>query len=297
MTCSPCFQRRETAAVERTLRDQVAIVAGGSGGIGSVTVRAMLEAGMRVVVGAPGDDLLVALAAELASYGDRALFVPTDVTLREEVDALVERTLAAFGRIDAVANVAGIGSSPALCDDTDAQIESVLAVNLLGAARLMHAALPAMKAQRSGAIVNVGSVAGEAGVMGIYSASKFGLRGLTDSVRREVRSFGIGVTLIEPGFVRSALNEAMTGLPGPEIVADAIVSAIQRPRRLVIVPWWPYRWAVLAVKMFPGLTDLVFGDARIQARLNRDARAARPKCRATNCIERGSSYRCIDRHR
>ncbi len=58
-----------------------------------------------------------------------------------------------------------------------------------------------MRAQRGGAIVNIGSVAGEAGVMGIYSGSKFGLRGLTDSVRRELRSEGIGVTLIEPGFV------------------------------------------------------------------------------------------------
>jgi NAD(P)-dependent dehydrogenase (short-subunit alcohol dehydrogenase family) len=257
------------------LHDRVAIVAGGSGGIGSATVRAMLDAGMKVAVAAPADNLLVALAAELASYGERVLCFPTDVTVREQVDTLVERVLAAYGRIDAVANVAGIGSSPALCDDSDAQIESVLAVNLLGAARLMHAVLPYMKAQRSGAIVNVGSVAGEAGVMGIYSASKFGLRGLTDSVRREVRSYGVGVTLIEPGFVRTVLNSAMSGLPGPEIVAKAIVRAVVRPRRLVIVPWWPYRWAVLAVKLFPGLTDLVFGDARIQARLNRDARAAR----------------------
>ena len=87
-----------------------------------------------------------------------------------------------------LANVAGIGSSPSLCDCTDDELERVLAVNLLGAARLMHAVLPVMKAQRRGAIVNVGSVAGEAGVMGIYSASKFGLRGLSDSVRREVRS-------------------------------------------------------------------------------------------------------------
>ena len=78
----------------------------------------------------------------------------------------------------------------------------MLAVNLLGAARMMHAVLPVMKAQRRGAIVNVGSVAGEAGVLGMYSGSKFGLRGLNDSVRREVRSYGIGVTLIEPGFVQ-----------------------------------------------------------------------------------------------
>jgi NAD(P)-dependent dehydrogenase (short-subunit alcohol dehydrogenase family) len=131
-----------------------------------------------------------------------------------------------------------------------------------------------MKAQRSGAIVNVGSVAGEAGVMGIYSASKFGLRGLTDSLRRELRSDGIGVTLIEPGFVQTTMNGPMRNLPPPEIVADAIVAAVERPRRRHIVPGG-YRVPVFLIKVFPGLTDLVFGDARVQRRLNRDARAAR----------------------
>jgi len=97
-----------------------------------------------------------------------------------------------------LANVAGVGSSPSFCDSTDEELERVLAVNLLGAARMMHAVLPIMKAQRRGSIVNVGSIAGGSGVMGMYSGSKFGLRGLTDSVRREVRSENIGVTLIEP---------------------------------------------------------------------------------------------------
>ncbi|MBV8601288.1 MAG: SDR family oxidoreductase, partial [Candidatus Eremiobacteraeota bacterium] len=124
-------------------------------------------------------------------------------------------------------------------------------------------------------IVNIGSIAGEAGIMGIYSASKFGLRGLTDSVRREVRSLGISVTLIEPGFVRTPMNAAMGDrLPSPEIVAEAVVDAIARPRRRRIVPR-RYRVALLLFKAFPPLTDLVFGDARIQHRLNRDARAAR----------------------
>ena len=73
----------------------------------------------------------------------------------------------------------------------------------------MHAVLPMMIAKKKGAIINIGSVAGEAAVMGVYSGSKFGLRGLNDSVRREVRMYGIGVTLIEPGFVRSPMNAAM----------------------------------------------------------------------------------------
>jgi NAD(P)-dependent dehydrogenase (short-subunit alcohol dehydrogenase family) len=254
--------------------EAVVIVAGASGGIGSATVRALLAGGYRVVAAAPADSLLDALARELEPHADRTLVVPTDITDRAEVDALVASTLARFGRIDALANVAGIGSSPSFCDTSDAEIERVLAVNLLGAARVMHAVLPVMIAQRRGAIVNVGSVAGEAGVMGVYSASKFGLRGLSDTVRREVRSLGIGVTLVEPGFVRTPMNAAMTRLPGPEVVADAIVAAIRRPRRVHIVPK-RYRLAVFAAKTFPALTDLVFGDARVQRRLNRDARAER----------------------
>lgn len=256
------------------LHGRVAIVAGASGGIGTATVRALLSRGMNVVLAAPQDALLEAAARENEAYGERVLVVPTDITVRAEVDALVARALVTFGRVDVLANVAGIGSSPSLCDTTDDELERVLAVNLLGAARLIHAVLPVMKAQRGGAIVNVGSVAGEAGVMGIYSASKFGLRGLTDSLRREVRSDGIGVTLIEPGFVQTTMNGPMRNLPPPEIVADAIVAAVERPRRRHIVPG-RYRLALLLIKAFPGLTDVVFGDARVQRRLNRDARAAR----------------------
>jgi NAD(P)-dependent dehydrogenase (short-subunit alcohol dehydrogenase family) len=237
-------------------------------------VRALLAKRFTVVLAAPQDALLDRIAQELVSFGERVLVVPTDIRVRADVDAVVARTLVAFGRIDVLANVAGIGSSPALCDCTDAELERVLAVNLLGAARMMHAVLPVMKAQRRGAIVNVGSVAGEAGVLGIYSASKFGLRGLSDSVRREVRSFNVGVTLVEPGFVRTAMNPSMRDLPGPEIVADAIVAAASRPRRVRVVPA-SYRVAVFLMKTFPALADVVFGDARIQQRLNRDARAER----------------------
>ncbi len=252
----------------------VAIVAGASGGIGTVTARALLAAGYRVVLAAPDDPLLDALAREVAPHADRALVVPADITRRADVDMLVARTLVRFGRIDALVNAAGIGSAPSFCDSSDEDLERVLAVNLLGAARMMHAVLPAMRARGSGAIVNVGSVAGEAGVLGVYSASKFGLRGLTDSVRREVRSFGIGVTLIEPGFVATPMNGPMRNLPSPEIVANAILRAIRRPRRVDIVPR-RYRLVVWLVKTFPALTDRVFGDARVQRRLNRDARAAR----------------------
>jgi NAD(P)-dependent dehydrogenase (short-subunit alcohol dehydrogenase family) len=255
----------------------VAIITGASGAIGSATVRAFAARGTDVVLAAvEGErEALEALASEARGKGVKALVVPTDVTKRGDIDRLVATTISEFGTVDVLANVAGIGSSPSLGDETDENIERVFAINLLGFARTMHAVLPMMIAKKKGSIVNIGSVAGEAAVMGVYSGSKFGLRGLNDSVRREVRMYGIGVTLIEPGFVRSPMNAAMgDGLPSPDIVANAIVGAVDRPRRRIIVPK-RYNVPVFFVKMFPGLVDLVFGDARIQDRLNRDAREAR----------------------
>ena len=258
-----------------SLRGAVAIVAGASGAIGAATCRALAAHGVHVVFASLDDAMLAALAADARAAQLSHLAVPTDLRSRSDIDRLVAATLETFGRIDILVNAAGIGSSPAMCDSSDAELEDVVAINLLGPARLMHAVLPTMKAQRRGSIVNVGSIAGEAGVMGMYSASKFGLRGLTDSVRREVKSFGIAVSLIEPGFIRTAMNAQMTNrLPGPEIVAEAIIDAIQRPRRTRIVPA-NYILPALLARSFPALVDAVFADARIQKRLNRDARAAR----------------------
>jgi NAD(P)-dependent dehydrogenase (short-subunit alcohol dehydrogenase family) len=259
------------------LNGRVAIVIGASGDIGSATVRAFAAAGAHVVLAAPESEipLLDQVAAEAERCGVRALVVPTDVTIRAEIDCLVATTLDAFETIDVLANVAGRGSSPALCDDSDDDLRRTVEVNLLGCARTIHAVLPVMKMQRRGSIVNVGSIAGEVAVTGIYSATKFGLRGLTDTVRREARSCNIGVTLVEPGFVRSKMSHAMgDGLPSPDIVARAILRAAQRPRRCVIVPAY---WAlpIYAGKLFPGLFDRIFGNARIQNRLNRDTRADR----------------------
>lgn len=260
-----------------SLNGLVALVTGASGGIGSATARAFADAGVHVVLADIDDEGMHRVAADVSARGVRALPVRTDVTNRAQIETLVQLAMAEFGHIDIVANVAGIGSSPSLCDSTSEELERVVDVNLLGPARLIHAVLPIMKAQRRGWIVNVGSIAGDVGVMGMYTASKFGVRGLTDTVRREVKADNIAVTLVQPGFVRTAMNDAMgDGLPGPEVVANAIVRAVRRPRRGRIVPA-SYRLPVYIAKLFPGLTDLVFGNARIQQRLNRDARAARTR--------------------
>ncbi|HTU70660.1 MAG TPA: SDR family oxidoreductase [Candidatus Baltobacteraceae bacterium] len=255
------------------------VIVGASGGIGSATARAFARAGANLTLAAPESERapLEERAREAREAGVQALAVSVDVTERAQIDRLIELSLQRFGRIDVLVNLAGIGSAPSLCESTDEEIALVFNVNLVGCARLMHAALPVMKAQGCGSIVNVGSIAGEAGVMGVYSASKFGMRGLTDSVRREVRSHGVRVTLIEPGFVRTAMNAAMgEGLPSPDVVADAIVDAVRRPRRVRIVPK-RYVLPIVLARAFPGLLDVVFGHPRIQHRLNRDARAERAR--------------------
>jgi NAD(P)-dependent dehydrogenase (short-subunit alcohol dehydrogenase family) len=266
------------------LRGMTGIVTGAAGGIGSATARAFAAQGANLVLTDTSSSGLDVLATELRTGGAAVCSIAADITRREDIDRVVAAAMRTFGRVDILANIAGVSTSPSLCDASDQELERVVMVNLLGCARTMHAVLPIMKSQRSGSIINVGSVAGEAGIMGIYSASKFGLRGLSDSVRREVRSCGINVSLIEPGFVRTSFNAAMKGkLPGPVIVADAILNAIRRPRRRRVVPAW-YYVPVFLVNAFPGLTDLVFGDARIQDRLNEDART--PRSATANATQR-----------
>jgi short-subunit dehydrogenase len=112
-------------------------------------------------------------------------------------------------------------------------------------------------------IINIGSVAGEVATSTLYSASKFGLRGFNDALRRELRHDNIDVVLISPGFIRTTMtSDVKVPMPGPDVVAQAVVSAIRRPRRKIIVPW-PYRLLTVAAKV-PWLADLVLGGNAVQ---------------------------------
>jgi short-subunit dehydrogenase len=234
----------------------VVIITGASSGIGAATARRLGCAGMVLVLAARRADEMVAVARDIEANGGTAVVVPTDVRNPAEVAALVDRAVAVGGRIDVLINNAGVGGSASVLAD-DAVVDAMLEVNLRAPIRLMRAVIPIMKTQGSGAIVNIGSVAGEIGVAGTYSATKFALRGLTDSVRRELAGTGIGVTLIEPGYIATPFTRNRRGLPGPEIVAAAVERAIARPRRRVVVPVW-YRGAILAANALPAVTDRLY---------------------------------------
>jgi NAD(P)-dependent dehydrogenase (short-subunit alcohol dehydrogenase family) len=234
----------------------VVIVTGASSGIGRATAIRLGHAGHTVVLAARRADDLDTVAAEIIAAGGAAVAVPTDVRDPAATAALIERATELTGRLDGLVNNAGVGGATSILA-ADADVAQVVEVNLLGPIRLMRAVVPIMREQRAGSIVNIGSVAGEIGIGGVYSASKFALRGMTDSVRRELTGTGIGVTLIEPGFIAGDANSRRPGLPGPEIVAAAVERALRRPRRRIVVPA-KYRAAILLANALPGLTDRLY---------------------------------------
>jgi NAD(P)-dependent dehydrogenase (short-subunit alcohol dehydrogenase family) len=233
----------------------VVIVTGASSGIGAEIAQRLGRAGHVVVLAARRAAELTEVATRIEADGGSAVPVPTDIRDPADVGALIERAAALTGRIDVLINNAGVGGASTVLADDDV-VDAMIEVNLRAPIRLMRAVVPVMRAQGAGSIINIGSVAGEVGIGGVYSATKFALRGMTDSVRRELAGTGIGVTLIEPGYIATAFN-GRTGLPGPEIVAAAVEKALRRPRRRIVVPL-KYRFVIPLANALPAIVDRVY---------------------------------------
>jgi NAD(P)-dependent dehydrogenase (short-subunit alcohol dehydrogenase family) len=184
---------------------KVWFVTGASSGIGAAVVNAALDAGHRVVATARNLEKLRSVLREPAS--DRLAFVQLDVSNEARAQKAVAAAVEKFGRVDVLVNNAGYSLLGSLEAMTTEQIELQLETNFFGALYVMRAALPVMRRQRSGRIINVSSLAGVMGFKscGAYAASKFAVEGLSLSVAQEVEPFGIKVTLVEPGFFRTDL--------------------------------------------------------------------------------------------
>jgi short-subunit dehydrogenase len=244
-----------------SIASKVVIITGASTGIGAATAELLACRGASIVLAARRADMLANVEREITSRGGKAVALPTDVTINADIEKLVNETLARFGRIDALVNNAGVAGGNSILADTEV-LDRIIAVNLIAPAHLMKAVIPVMLQQGSGSIVNIGSIAGEIGVGAMYSASKFGLRGLNDAVRREFIGRGIYVTLIEPGYIRTAMTAKRTKrMPGPEIVAKAVLQALKRPRRKVIVPSY-YQVPRLLISLFPRTADRLINSRR-----------------------------------
>ncbi|HEX4370982.1 MAG TPA: SDR family oxidoreductase [Rhizomicrobium sp.] len=219
----------------QNIKDKVVVITGASSGLGEATARALANEGAKLVLGARRMDRLKALASEL-SLGDKAA-VQTDVSDYAQVKHLVDHAVKTHGHIDVILNNAGLMPLSPLdrlkIEDWDRMID----VNIKGVLYGIAAVLPHMKAQKSGHIINVSSVAGHRvrPTSTVYSATKTAVRVISEGLRQEVTPYNIRTTIISPGAVSSELLESITekdivqnlsGVRDMAIPADSFASMV-----------------------------------------------------------------------
>ena len=253
------------------IKNKVAIVTGASSGIGEATARAFGREGAKVVLAARRVDKLQILAQEIDSMntGAETLVIQADLSKLDDIQAMIAQTLEKFGRIDILVNNAGFGRLDWLENlDPIKDIQAQIELNVLGVIQTTRQVLPVMMEQRAGSIINMCSMAGLVATptYTVYAASKHAVHGFSEALRREVKPWGIDVSLIYPGgvvteFTQHAGIKRKTNAKTPksmlltaEQVANAVVKLVKRPRRMLIIPWL---WSVTVFmnRFLPGLVD------------------------------------------
>ncbi len=198
--------------MDSNIAGKVVVITGASSGLGEAAARHLSAAGATVVLGARRVDRLNALAQDLQGRGGTALAMATDVTDRNHVKRLVDAAVKACGRIDVMLNNAGLMPQSPLdrlkIDEWDRMID----VNIKGTLYGIAAALPYMKAQKSGHIINVSSVAGHKvrSPGTVYAATKHAVRVISEGLRMEVKPYNIRTTIISPGAVATELPDSIS---------------------------------------------------------------------------------------
>ena len=255
----------------KTLTDKVVLITGASSGFGEEAARQFAKEGCIVVLASRRMQRLTELAEQIRAEGGQALAVGLDVSEQAQIDEAVKTVLDKFGKIDILFNNAGYGSMDWLETlDPAADIDTQINVNLRGLIQVSRAVLPAMLARRAGTIINMSSVAGliAAPMYSIYCATKYGVRGFTEALRREVAPFGIQVCGIYPGPAVTDFgqqpgreNAIKQNLKTPgwiymssDSVARRIVGLAKHPKRALVIPWW-FRPIIVIDSLLPGLVD------------------------------------------
>src|SRR6266545_3598173 len=214
--------------MSNNIQGKVVVITGASSGLGEATARDLSAQGATVVLGARRADRIKSLADELTRRGGKALAVPTDVIHSEQVKKLVDGAVQAYGRIDVMINNAGLMPQSPLERLRIDEWNRMVDVNIKGVLYGIAAALPYMKQQKAGHIINVSSVAGHKVGPGfaVYAATKHAVRALSEGLRQEVKPYNIRTTVISPGAVATELPNSVTEPDIAEKVRKAYEIAI-----------------------------------------------------------------------
>lgn len=226
-----------------SLKGKNALITGAGKGLGRAIAIALAQEGVNVGLVARTESELNKVADELTEWNVRTAIATADVSSIDEVNGAVEQIKSELGPIDILINNAGIGTFGSFLDLEPSQWEDVVKINLFGVYYVTRAVLPEMIERKTGDIVNISSTAGQRGaaITSAYSASKFGVMGLTESLMQEVRKYNIRVTALTPSTVATdmSINLKLTdGNPDrvmqPEDFAELVVSQLKLNRRVFV---------------------------------------------------------------
>lgn len=227
----------------QNLKGKNALITGAGKGIGKAVALALAAEGVNIVLLARTKSQLEQVAKEIEALGVKAFTVTADVADINSVNAAIDQALAEFKTIDILINNAGVGKFGKFLELTPEEFEHVIKVNLMGTYYATRAVLPGMIAQESGDIINISSTAGLKGaaITSAYSASKFAVMGLTESLMQEVRKHNIRVTALTPSTVATDMAIELNLTDGnpervmqAEDVAELIVAQLKLNRRVFI---------------------------------------------------------------
>jgi short-subunit dehydrogenase len=258
-------------------RDKVALITGGSGGLGRALAGTLAAAGARVIVTARNADPLEATAVAIRQRGGQATAMPADITCQDQVERLFQQAIGQFGRLDMLVNSAGRSQRGEAIDTTPEEFCDLMALNFIAAVRCTRAAVPHLLASR-GHVVNIGSLAGKAAVryVGAYPATKFALSAYSAQLRLELGPRGLHVLLVSPGPIaredaEHRYADQAAGLPetakkpgagvkfnaiSPEKLSRAILRACERRQPELMYPGM-VRLLVAIGQLSPRLGDWI----------------------------------------
>lgn len=233
-------------------KSKVVVITGASSGIGEATARLLAKQGNKLVLGARREEKLKKIVAEINADGGESIYCVTDVTKVSNQEALAQKAMETYGRIDVWVNNAGLMPLSLMSEDKVEDWDKCVNVNLNGVLYGIHACLGIMREQKSGHIINIGSLSShQTGLTcGVYAATKFGVRAISETLREEeaAAKTGIRVTMLAPGMIATELPQSLTtqesrngmqaaydalAIPA-ESVAESIAFAVNMPENTSI---------------------------------------------------------------